>query len=52
VAGKERKNERRGKRERKTEREVQEEHLKAKRISFIHERLSALCNRVWYILEI
>jgi hypothetical protein len=36
----------------KTEGEVQEEHLKANRISFIHEHLSALCNRLWYILEI
>jgi hypothetical protein len=44
VAGKEIKNERRGKGERKTEGEVQEEHLKAKRISFIHQRLWALCN--------
>jgi hypothetical protein len=52
VAGKERKNERQGKGERKTEGEVQDKHLKAKRISFIHERLSALCNRIWYILEI
>jgi hypothetical protein len=37
VAGKERKNERWGKGERKTEGKIQEEHLKAKRISFIHE---------------
>jgi hypothetical protein len=43
VAGKERKIERWGKVERETEGEVQEEHLKAKRTSFIHERLSALC---------
>jgi hypothetical protein len=52
VAGKERKNERRGKGERKTEGEVQEERLKSNRISFIHERLSALYNRLWYILKI
>jgi hypothetical protein len=51
MAGKEGKNERQGKGERKTE-EVQDEHLKTKTISFIHECLSALCNRLWHILEI
>jgi hypothetical protein len=51
-SGWERKNERWGKEGRKTEGEVQEKPLKAKRISFIHEHLTALCNRFWYTLEI
>jgi hypothetical protein len=52
VAGKERKDERRGKGERKAKGEEKEKHLKAKKISFIHECSSALCNRLWYLLAI